>query len=102
MTDTPAVGDLADQLVEVGLGLDVDADRRLVDDQDLGIGREPLGDRHLLLVAAREIADRLAERRRADFEALDEGLDGAGLRTRRDKPQDAGDPLPDGDRDVLA
>ncbi len=61
--DTPLAGDLADQLVQIGLGLDVDADRRLVDDQDLGVGGEPLGDRHLLLVAAREIADGLVERR---------------------------------------
>ena len=83
-----AGGDLADQLVEVGLGLDVDADRRLVDDQDVGIGGEPLGDRHLLLVAAGEVADRLAERRRADLEPLDEGLDGAGLRTRRDQAEE--------------
>ena len=79
-TETPPRGDLADQLVEIGLGLDVDADRRLVDDQDLGIGGEPLGDRHLLLVAAGEVADGLRERRRADLEPLDEGLRPPGSR----------------------
>ena len=56
-------GDLADELMQVGLGLDVDADRRLVDDEDLGLRREPFGDRNLLLVSAGEIADDLVRAR---------------------------------------
>ena len=64
----PAVGELAQQLVHVGLGLDVDADGGLVDDQDLDAGGEPFGDADLLLVAAGEIADELGERGRADFQ----------------------------------
>src|ERR1700678_1229362 len=61
-------GDLADELVEVGLRLDVDADRRLVDDEDLRLRRQPFCDRHLLLIPAREIADDWSERRRATVE----------------------------------
>ena len=102
MTETPLAGDLADQLVQVALRLDVDADGRLVDDQDVGVGGEPLGDRHLLLVAAGEVADGLRERRRADLERVDEGLDRAGLGAGRDQAEATGEPPPDGDRHVLA
>src|SRR5271165_451794 len=93
-------GDLADELMQVGLGLDVDADRRLVDDEDLGLSRQPFGDRNLLLVSAGEIADDLSERRRADVEALDEGGDGARLAARIDEPDDIGETPPDGDGDI--
>src|SRR5271165_3386294 len=93
-------GDVADELMQVGLGLDVDADRRLVDDEDLGLSRQPFGDRDLLLVSAGEIADDLSERRRADVEALDEGGDGARLAARTDEPEEIGEAPPDGDGDI--
>ena len=101
-TETPSRGDLADQLVQIGLGLDVDADGRLVDDQDLGVRRQPLGDRDLLLVAAGEVADRL--RRATACAPRAGGRKAATARVsaaRRDQAERAGEPPPDGDRDVV-
>ena len=62
------LGQLADEIVHGGLGADVDALRRLVQDHDLGPGGEPLGDHHLLLVAARELAEPLLPMGRLDGE----------------------------------
>jgi hypothetical protein len=42
--------------VDIGLGLDVDADRGLVDDEDFDLRGDPFRDRDLLLVAAGQIA----------------------------------------------
>ena len=53
---TPLVGQLAHQLVDLALGADVDAARRLVEDHQLRPHRQPLGQHHLLLVAARQRA----------------------------------------------
>ena len=55
----PLLRQRLDQRVDLGLGADVDAPRRLVEDQHLGLGGEPAGEHDLLLVAARELADRL-------------------------------------------
>jgi hypothetical protein len=49
---TPSRGQAAQQPVDFRLGADVDAARRLVDDQHLRPEREPLREHHLLLVAA--------------------------------------------------
>ena len=54
----------AHQVVDAGLRADVDAARRLVEDQHARLGRQPLGEHDLLLVAAREEADLLLERAR--------------------------------------
>ena len=62
----PCGGELADHVVELGLDADVDAARRLVEDQDLRVGEQPAGEDRLLLVAARELADRLAQRGEPD------------------------------------
>ena len=48
----PLARERAEQRVEVVLGADVDAARRVVEQQDLGPEREPAGDHDLLLVAA--------------------------------------------------
>ena len=58
------VGELADQRLDLGLGADVDAARRLVEDQELRIGAEPAREQHLLLVAAGELANLLLGARR--------------------------------------
>ena len=50
-------GELADELMDIGLGADVDASRRLVEDQDRWLDVEPLGEHHLLLVAAGQVGD---------------------------------------------
>ena len=60
-TATPAVGEPAHQAIDFGLGADVDAARRLVEDDDLGLHGQPLGEHDLLLVAARERAGALRD-----------------------------------------
>src|SRR3954453_9121381 len=52
----PLGGELGDLGLDLRLRADVDAPRRLVEDQDLGVGDEPPGEQHLLLVAARQVA----------------------------------------------
>ena len=48
----PFGGEAVEQLVDLALGADIDAARRLVEDQDIAVAQQPLGDDHLLLVAA--------------------------------------------------
>ena len=62
----PCVGQLVDDRVDLVLGADIDAARRLVEDQHLGVGEQPLRQHHLLLVAAGEVAGHLVDARRAD------------------------------------
>ena len=62
----------ADGADDLGMGADVDAARRLVEDQEARIGRQPAGEDHLLLVAAGQQLDRHVERGGADVERLDE------------------------------
>ena len=75
----PGAGQLVEQRVHLGLGGDVDAAGRLVDDQDLGLQRQPARQHHLLLVAAREVAHGLVGARHADAELLAEALDQVAL-----------------------
>ena len=49
-----APGEVADQRVDLRLGGDVDALRRLVEQQHADLARQPFGEDHLLLVAARQ------------------------------------------------
>ena len=58
------VGEPADQPVDLGLGADVDALRRLVEDDDARLERQPFAEHDLLLVAAAERRDRRFDRRR--------------------------------------
>ena len=51
-------GEPVDHRVDLQLGGDVDAARRLVEDDDRRAGHQPLGDDDLLLVAARQALDR--------------------------------------------
>ena len=46
--------DTGDQLVNLDFGLDVDADRRLIDDQDVSLRGQPFRDRDLLLISPRK------------------------------------------------
>ena len=58
MRRTPALrGQPAHDVVDGALGHDVDADGRAVEDEDLRIGGQPLGDDDALLVAAGEGLD---------------------------------------------
>ena len=60
--------ELLDGSVDGHLGADIHAARRLVEDEDLGLARQPLGEEDLLLVAAREVADRAGRVGRVDRE----------------------------------
>ena len=69
------VGEVAQQLEDLGLGADIDAARRLVDDQQARVHAQPARQQHLLLVAAGKLADRLFGRGAFDAERLDVALD---------------------------
>ena len=71
MIAMPFARKLAHQAVDLGLGADVDAARRLVHDEDARLGREPFRQADLLLVAAGKLSDDLADAARADLELLD-------------------------------
>ena len=59
MMARPWRGEVGDHRVDLGLGLHVDALGRLVQDQHARLGRQPLGQHDLLLVAAGQRLDRL-------------------------------------------
>ena len=56
--------------IEIGLGADVDAARRIVEDQDVRAQREGAADQHFLLVAAAERGDLVAAIAHADRQFL--------------------------------
>ena len=66
-----AVAQRLDDADHVFLGADIHAARRLRQDQHLGQMGQPLGQRHLLLVAARQRTQRDAGARRPDLQILD-------------------------------
>ena len=65
------LGEVDDELLDLGLGADVDAARRLVEDEQPGRGGEPAREQHLLLVAAREVAHERVGVAGTDVERLD-------------------------------
>ena len=68
-------GEVAHQLEDLALGADVDAARRVVEQQDARLGEQHLAEDHLLLVAARQRAGRLLRARRLDAQEVDHLLD---------------------------
>ena len=56
-TAMPSPREVGDELLDLGLGADVDAAGGLVEDQQPRLGDQPAGQQHLLLVAAGEVAD---------------------------------------------
>ena len=88
-----------DQAVDGDAGADVDALRRLVEDEEVGIGEKPAGDDDLLLVAAGEIADLLRLGRRRDLEFPNELSAFLALARRADQTV-AAEPSKRGDGDV--
>ena len=61
--------ELLQQSIDFRFGAHVDAARRLVDDQDLGIGIEPLGEDNLLLIAPAEVDRLLVDMWRGDVKS---------------------------------
>ena len=66
-------GEAFDQGVDLGLGADIDAARRLVEQEDAGTRRDPAADDRLLLVAAAELADRAVDHQRAKVHFTHQG-----------------------------
>ena len=58
--------------MDFGFRPDIDAARRLVHDEDRGLGGKPFGENDLLLIAARQLARRLPGPACPDPQALDE------------------------------
>ena len=63
--------DRADQLIDLFLGADVEAARRVVEDEHLGLGVQPFRQHHLLLVAAGEVEAKRVDAGRAHLQAVD-------------------------------
>ena len=106
-TPRPVCGQLVDQRLHLGLGADVDAAGRLVEQQHLRVQAQQPGEEHLLLVAAGQLADLLVRARRLDPQPLHEVVDdrvdlAVGDETRAREPGQCGerDVLPD--REVRA
>jgi hypothetical protein len=96
---TPLVAQGFDDADHVFLGTHVHAAGGLRQDQHARQMGEPLGERHLLLVAARERAQRNGRARRPDLQVLDVGLGDLLFFLRLH--QQAVDAAEDGDGDVL-
>src|SRR2546423_1195701 len=67
-------GEPVDDRVDLSLRADVHALRRLVEDQDRRLDREPPRERDLLLIAAAQRFDRRVDRRRPDREIANRAL----------------------------
>ena len=69
-----ALDEAIDQIVDVAPRGDIDAARRLVEDEDVSIAGEPLGEHDLLLVAAAQPAGDPIRTRRFDAQLVDHAL----------------------------
>ena len=97
------LAEVADEGVDRGAGADIDADRRLVEDEDVDRPRQAAGEQHLLLVAAGEEIDGALDAARLEVHAV--GKLGRLLRLAGAVEEDAareGRPVERGERDVLA
>ena len=90
-----------EQPEHLGLGADVDAAARLVEQDDRGVGRQHLADDDLLLVAAGERADHRAAAVGLDVDVADRAVDQRLLALARGE-EAAGEGADAGEREVLA
>ena len=97
----PEIGEFADEFLDLRLGADIDAARRLVEDEQLRVGAEPAREQNLLLIAAAQLADLLLRPRRLDREALDEPVDDLALALLVDHAR-LDEARQDGEREILA
>ena len=68
-TARPGFGQIADQALDLGLRADVDAARRIVEEQHPGLEAQDARQQDLLLIAAGQLADPLVGTRRLDPQA---------------------------------
>src|SRR5690606_30835733 len=80
---------------------DIDAARRFVENQDLRLARDPAGEDHLLLIAARQLADRLFDGRGLDAQPVRHRLGDLPLRAPPEEAE-AADLLGHTEPDILA
>ncbi|MCY1174516.1 hypothetical protein D9M73_147220 [compost metagenome] len=76
-----------DQPIDLHLGANIDANAGLVQQVQAGTPREPLGQRHLLLIAAAELTHLGMRARGLDPQALDQLQGGMPLARRLQQPQ---------------
>src|SRR3954452_561157 len=93
--------EVADDLVDLGLRPHVDALGGLVEHEHLRLRRQPPGEEHLLLVAARQRRDRLLPRPGAQLQPAEVLIDDRALALLVDDPE-ARDLVDVSDRGVLA
>ena len=65
MMPSPSRQSCVHQPIQLGLGADVDAARRIVEQQHLRLRQQPAADDRLLLIAAAEAGDRRVDARRS-------------------------------------
>ena len=85
----PVLAQALDQADDLGMGADVDAAGRLVENEEARLGGKPAREQRLLLIAAGEKADGLFRIRRADVEELDEAVGDLVLPAPREQAQPA-------------
>ena len=71
ITAIPLAGEVIDDLVDLGLGPDIDAPGRLIEQQHFHRHRQPAAQNGLLLITAGQVHDFLAALRAYDFQRLD-------------------------------
>src|ERR1700752_4205955 len=91
-----AAGEAEQRLLERAQRLDVEIVGRLVEQQHIAAGTQPLGEVHTVALSARELADQLLLLRAAEVEASDVGARGRLVAAHADHVEAAGDLLPHG------
>ena len=86
MTASPLARQLVDDVVEFAFGADVDALGGLVEHDDLGLGQQPAGEEHLLLVATGQGGHRLVVGAGAQSQTVQELVGLGGLLLSRQQP----------------
>lgn len=74
-----ALGERVDELINLGLGADIDASGRLIEQQNIDVGMQEPGDGYFLLVAAAEVADGLLGRLAFNWNTFDPRIASLGL-----------------------
>ena len=92
---------LAQQRIDLLFGADVDAARRVIEQNQTGVGQQPLGDHNFLLVAAGQRTNRNMCTAGADRKRPEGVFDRAHFGPRADEAA-TGNPIEASERDVVA